>query len=116
MGQALDIAAKMRAKFTMLSHFSARYPRIPVLSDRLLEAKTVGIAMDHMRIPFNKRFLAPPLLPLFRTIFEKEQTDYAFRTMQRNLRPDALDEAPPPPSASASSTPVDKGEMAISKA
>jgi len=46
--QALDIAAQSRAKFTLLTHFSSRYPRIPDCSERLMTSVNVGVACDNM--------------------------------------------------------------------
>jgi len=86
MVQALSVLKDMNAKYGVLSHFSARYPRIPDLSDELLAAGNVGVAFDNLVIPYNKRHLLPALLPLFKVLFEQELTEYTFKNMQRELR------------------------------
>lgn len=71
-GQAIDIAKQMNAKYLIMSHFSARYPRVPFISDSMTEAGNIGIAFDNMVVPFNKRRLLPLLLPVYRKLFDKE--------------------------------------------
>ena len=46
--QAIKVGEDMRAKFTLLTHFSQRYTLIPVLSPNL--PNNVGIAFDNMRV------------------------------------------------------------------
>jgi hypothetical protein len=62
----------MNAKFTILTHFSARYNRVPFLDDPIMNAGNVGIAFDNMVVPFNKRPLLPLLLPVYVKLFSKE--------------------------------------------
>ncbi|KAI6236439.1 Ribonuclease Z [Aphelenchoides besseyi] len=83
--QALNIGQMMRAKSIILTHFSSRYPRVPTITDRMIEMKNVSVAMDNMVVPFNKRAIAPLLLPLYRELFAQELSDYKYRQMQREL-------------------------------
>lgn len=46
--QAIDVGERSKAKFTLLTHFSNRYPRFPDKSDELMAAKNVGIAFDNV--------------------------------------------------------------------
>ena len=46
--QAIDIGARMNAKFTLLTHFSQRYMKIPYFKSELSDQ--VGIAFDNMRV------------------------------------------------------------------
>ena len=46
--EAIQCGQKMRAKFTLLNHFSQRYPKIPVFSEEFNDC--VGIAFDHMEV------------------------------------------------------------------
>lgn len=46
--QALDISCQMKAKFTILTHFSQRYAKIPRLDHKF--ANDVGIAFDNMKV------------------------------------------------------------------
>ncbi|CAD5214007.1 unnamed protein product [Bursaphelenchus okinawaensis] len=47
-GQAVTIGKKMKVKYVILSHFSARYPRCPVLSNKMLKRGTTTVATDFM--------------------------------------------------------------------
>ena len=46
--QALDVAKRSQAKFTLLTHFSTRHPRMAGYSVELHKAENVGIAFDNM--------------------------------------------------------------------
>ena len=47
--EAIENGCKMNAKFTMLTHFSQRYPKFPLL-DEIKNQTNVGIAFDHMTV------------------------------------------------------------------
>jgi hypothetical protein len=49
--EAISSGIEMNASFTMLNHFSQRYPKIPVFSEQF--TKHTGIAFDHMRVRFD---------------------------------------------------------------
>lgn len=68
MGQALDIAKMMNAKYTVLTHFSQRYPKLPDIQSSLEGYEPKG---DQRRVPrllneiirdksFNHKEQAPP--------------------------------------------------------
>ncbi len=42
----MDIAAKMKAKNVLLTHFSQRYAKLPAMKNQM----PVGIAFDHMEV------------------------------------------------------------------
>jgi len=46
--QAMDVFEKAGAKFMLLTHLSSRYPRFVDYSDRLMDAKNVGLAYDNL--------------------------------------------------------------------
>lgn len=49
--QAIGVGKQMDAKFTVLTHFSQRYARLPRLNANILnDNKTVGIAFDNMQV------------------------------------------------------------------
>lgn len=68
----MDIAKKMGAKLTILSHFSARYPRVPNLNEIVANAGNVGVAFDNMVVPFNKHSIVPKLIPVLLKLFDRE--------------------------------------------
>lgn len=49
MSQAINIGKKMNAKFTLLTHFSQRYAKIPYMPNNDLPSN-VGIAFDNMEV------------------------------------------------------------------
>lgn len=54
--QAIDIGKEMNAKYTVLTHFSQRYARLPRLNPHILnDNNTVGIAFDNMQVSRCRR-------------------------------------------------------------
>jgi ribonuclease Z len=49
--QAIEQGAKMNAQFTLLTHFSQRYAKLPRLNEDL--NKNIGIAFDNMEVSLN---------------------------------------------------------------
>ena len=45
-GEALEIADKMNAKSVLLTHFSQRYAKLPIMKTNT----PVAVAFDHMRV------------------------------------------------------------------
>ena len=52
--EAIESGVKMDAKFIMLTHFSQRYPKIPVFSEQF--TKYTGIAFDHMKVNISRYY------------------------------------------------------------
>lgn len=69
--EAIQSASNMRAKFLMMTHFSQRYPKIPVFDEKYTE--TTGIAFDLMTITSDDLPLLPKLLPCLKTLFEEAE-------------------------------------------
>lgn len=46
--EAIQVGQDMEAKFTLLTHFSQRYAKIPLYTDKFSD--TVGIAFDNMQV------------------------------------------------------------------
>lgn len=65
--QAIEVGRSMRAKFTLLTHFSQRYAKIPLLKEAL--PTDVGIAFDNMRIQLSKLKRIPQMLPALNLMF-----------------------------------------------
>jgi ribonuclease Z len=49
--QAIEVGQRMGAKFTLLTHFSQRYAKLPRLNASF--TKDVGIAFDNMQVSVN---------------------------------------------------------------
>lgn len=48
--QAIDVGKKMNAKYTLLTHFSQRYAKLPRFNDNF--SGNVGIAFDNMQVGY----------------------------------------------------------------
>ncbi|ESP03892.1 hypothetical protein LOTGIDRAFT_110382, partial [Lottia gigantea] len=61
--QAIEIGQKMNAKQIILTHFSQRYSKVPIFTDKF--TSNVGIAFDHMTVrPCDYPYLSLLLKPL----------------------------------------------------
>lgn len=58
--QAVEVGHRMNAKFTILTHFSQRYARIPILTRNV---ENVAIAFDNMEVTLND-------LPMMHLMYE----------------------------------------------
>lgn len=65
--QALEQSRKMNAKYTILTHFSLRYSKIPFHKDDLPE--NTGIAFDNMQVTLDDLPNLSSHLPKYREIF-----------------------------------------------
>ncbi|KAG1651091.1 Zinc phosphodiesterase ELAC protein 2 [Nymphon striatum] len=79
--EAIDIGQKMNARFTILTHFSQRYSKIPIFNENF--NKSIGIAFDHMRV----RPCDLPLLSLFneplKAMFAKDYKEMEDKTVKK---------------------------------
>lgn len=64
--QALDQARKMNATFTILTHFSQRYAKIPRIENDL---QNVGIAFDNMEVVLSDFKQLEIMYPILKTMF-----------------------------------------------
>jgi ribonuclease Z len=48
--QAIGMGRQMRAKHTILTHFSQRYAKVPLIDAEMFEQNNVGCAFDNMRL------------------------------------------------------------------
>jgi len=74
-GEALEVAEKMRAWRTVLTHFSQRYPKVPALDEKTVKRCTeVGamVACDMMKVPFKRLEELPLVTARIREVMKKE--------------------------------------------
>uniref|UniRef100_A0A8R1TJ73 ribonuclease Z n=1 Tax=Onchocerca volvulus TaxID=6282 RepID=A0A8R1TJ73_ONCVO len=90
MKQAFDIATRMGAKNLVLTHFSAKYPKVPPLPDYIEKAGNVTIAMDNMIVTPSDLKLSAKLIPVLRTVFAKEIIEIKQRSLKRHIQEDIL--------------------------
>lgn len=72
MSQALDICERMGAYRTVLTHFSQRYPRVPVLPHDLNKIRNTAVAFDFFTINFKDLDILPTTLPLLFALYPNE--------------------------------------------
>ncbi|XP_038069577.1 zinc phosphodiesterase ELAC protein 2-like [Patiria miniata] len=65
--QAIDVGQQMGAKFTLLTHFSQRYPKIPFFDEQL--SHRVGMAFDNMRVSLYQLDQLPLCLEALKHVF-----------------------------------------------
>lgn len=61
--EAIDVGLQMNAAFVLLTHFSQRYAKIPMLSEKL--SQNVGVAFDNMRVGIVLQFQLREFMILF---------------------------------------------------
>lgn len=68
--EAINLAKKMGAKFTILTHFSQRYPKIPYFTEQFDD--TIGFAFDHMAVRCPSQLVRlPKMKDILRVVFSK---------------------------------------------
>ncbi|CAG9536785.1 unnamed protein product [Cercopithifilaria johnstoni] len=90
MKQAYDVATQMGAKNLVLTHFSAKYPKVPPLPDYIEKAGNVTVAMDNMIVTPSDLKLSAKLIPVLRTVFAKEIVEIMQRSLKRHIQEDIL--------------------------
>lgn len=70
MSEALNVARKMKAKYTVLTHFSSRYQKLPLLSEQFFGPQAnVSVAFDNMRFSMWQLSKLHFSLPLLKSVF-----------------------------------------------
>ena len=72
-GEAIRISSKMNAKALVLTHFSQRYPKIPLLEDE--HHREIVVAFDFMRLTPDSVQLASKLVPSLRLLYPQSKSD-----------------------------------------
>ena len=83
--QAIEVGRQMGAKFTILTHFSQRYSKIPVFSGDELESN-VGVAFDNMRVDPSHFGFLPMFIPALQLMFAEHVEEMKLKTSKRKLR------------------------------
>lgn len=83
-GEAITVGRTMGAKNIILTHFSSRYPVLPVISEDF--DSRVAIAFDFLRFRLSEVSMLPPLIPLLRAVFWEKHDDLVQRQERRALK------------------------------
>ncbi|XP_059059090.1 ribonuclease Z, mitochondrial [Achroia grisella] len=98
--QAIEAGRLMRAQYTLLTHFSQRYARLPRLNQHILnDNHTVGIAFDNMQITMGDLELLPYIYAPLQLMFAEHCVEMELKAAHRARQKERIS---PPASASAS--------------
>uniref|UniRef100_A0A2A4JIJ4 Zinc phosphodiesterase ELAC protein 2 n=1 Tax=Heliothis virescens TaxID=7102 RepID=A0A2A4JIJ4_HELVI len=85
--QAIDIGRMMNARYTVLTHFSQRYARLPRLNAHILnDNNSVGIAFDNMQITMSDLELLPHMYAPLQLMFAEHCVEMELKAVQRSRR------------------------------
>ncbi|KAJ9587573.1 hypothetical protein L9F63_019004, partial [Diploptera punctata] len=82
--QAIEVGKRMGAKFTLLTHFSQRYAKMPRLNENFTH--DVGIAFDNMEVTMGQLPLLPLMYDALRRMFAEHYEEMEQKTARRLLR------------------------------
>uniref|UniRef100_A0ABD2W668 Zinc phosphodiesterase ELAC protein 2 n=1 Tax=Trichogramma kaykai TaxID=54128 RepID=A0ABD2W668_9HYME len=71
--QAINIGIRAEAKFTLLTHFSQRYSKLPMLPDKdqsNVDFSRIGVAFDFMHVSLSQLKLLPIIYPCIEVMFQ----------------------------------------------
>jgi ribonuclease Z len=89
--QAIEVGQRMGAKFTLLTHFSQRYAKLPRLNASF--TKDVGIAFDNMQVRLGELPLLPLMYPSLRCMFAEHYEEMEQRATRRLARQERVQQA-----------------------
>lgn len=91
--QAIEIGRQMNAKNIILTHFSQRYAKIPIISEDVLKNSTnVSCAFDNMKIRKCDLLKLPLQMNALKAIFEKHETKMLLKTKRRKMKEKFVEE------------------------
>ncbi|KAK9692788.1 Metallo-beta-lactamase superfamily [Popillia japonica] len=82
--QAVTAGKNMNAKFTLLTHFSQRYAKLPRFDENF--AENIGIAFDNMQVRLSELPILPLLYPALRLMFAEHYEELENKAVKRQLR------------------------------
>nr|XP_008197361.1 PREDICTED: ribonuclease Z, mitochondrial isoform X2 [Tribolium castaneum] len=82
--QAIEIGRQMEAKYTLLTHFSQRYAKLPRFNENFSD--NVGIAFDNMRVKLDELPLIPLLYPALKLMFVEYYEEMEQKAAKRQMK------------------------------
>ncbi|XP_044272419.1 ribonuclease Z, mitochondrial isoform X2 [Tribolium madens] len=82
--QAIEIGRRMDAKYTLLTHFSQRYAKLPRFNENFSD--NVGIAFDNMRVKLDELPLIPLLYPALKLMFVESYEEMEQKAAKRQMK------------------------------
>ncbi|XP_063361826.1 ribonuclease Z, mitochondrial [Cydia amplana] len=102
--QAIEIGRKMNAKYTVLTHFSQRYARLPRINTHIFNEHNVGIAFDNMQVTLSDLPLLPHMYAPLQHMFAEHCVDMELKAASRVRRKEKSSNTPTPANTSLSGT------------
>ncbi|XP_046959324.1 ribonuclease Z, mitochondrial isoform X2 [Vanessa cardui] len=100
--QAINIGREMNAKYTILTHFSQRYARLPRLNASILnDNNTVGIAFDNMQITMSDLELLPHMYAPLQLMFAEHCVELELKAANRARQKERQRLSPTPPTSNS---------------
>lgn len=84
--QAIQVAREMKAKFTILTHFSQRYRQIPVFTDKFTD--DIGFSFDLMKVTLDDLHVIPHLKRVLEPFLGKYEYMKKRRIMDKSKNKD----------------------------
>ncbi|XP_063824752.1 ribonuclease Z, mitochondrial isoform X1 [Ostrinia nubilalis] len=82
--QAIEMGKQMNARYTVLTHFSQRYARLPRLNAHILnDNRSVGIAFDNMQITMSDLDLLPHMYAPLQLMFAEHCVEMELKAAHR---------------------------------
>jgi ribonuclease Z len=79
--QAIDMGNQMNARYTLLTHFSQRYSKLPFITETFTDR--VGVAFDNMRLRLSDVSKLGPLVDVMKVLFANEFGELKRRNDQK---------------------------------
>lgn len=87
--EAIQLGKDMSAKFTILTHFSQRLPKIPYFTEDFDDK--VGFSFDNMSIKCPSQYPRIPIMkPILTTVFKKSLTEMDLKFYKQELKQKAI--------------------------
>ena len=86
--QAVEVGRLMKSKFTILTHFSQRYAKIPLFTDSLVETfgGKVAVAFDNMQVSPDLFHRLVHFVPALKLMFADHCEEMVVKTAKRQKR------------------------------
>lgn len=82
--EAIEQGRKMNAKYTILTHFSQRYAKIPRINTAL--AENVGVAFDNMEVTISELNLLHLMYPTLKILFSEHFEEMEQKALKRSMK------------------------------
>ncbi|GFS29622.1 zinc phosphodiesterase ELAC protein 2 [Nephila pilipes] len=86
--EAIKVGEEMNAKYTILTHFSQRYAKVPLFTEDF--HGLVGCAFDNMKVRPNELYILPLLIPVLNSLFAEMVEDLQAKIHKRHQKAELM--------------------------